>query len=306
MGKFERTAITIADAKESALYFDYIIPVNYGLEIVKSYWNLYEKRKQPDETPPQFFSHCPFTRVFPLDFLDNVLPPMFVHDHDFRSRLLDINANSGEIVTAKDENERWDVANKFGKLCCDFLREYGLTATPVDIPDLVIFDDEETDDESEIAVTLPSLNLVDAQHASWEQILEFRRDEDAHNKMRRLRLFALENYSGKSKTFIEDDLSVRLSDFQEAVRKWGFETKYAAFTTILSSKILAGALTGTLVSALLDAPLPAAGSALVGVALEVGRITMEVKKRRFALRSLMAENPVCYISEARSRLSGKD
>ena len=121
-----------------------------------------------------------------------------------------------------------------------------------------------------------------------------------------LRLFALENYSGQPKSFIEDDLSVRLSDFQEAVRKWGFETKYAAFTTIPSSKILARALTGTLVSALLDAPLAAAASALVGVALEVGRITMEVKKRRFALRSLMAENPVCYISEARSRLSGKD
>ncbi|PYT97872.1 MAG: hypothetical protein DMG38_18105 [Acidobacteria bacterium] len=86
-----------------------------------------------------------------------------------------------------------------------------------------------------------------------------------------LRLFALENYSGQPKSFIEDDLSVRLSDFQEAVRKWGFETKYAAFTTILSSKILARALTGTLVSALLDAPLAAAASALVGVSSFRGR-----------------------------------
>src|SRR6266550_1959608 len=136
MGKFEGTAITIADAKESALYFDYIIPVNNGLEIVKSYWNLYEKSANLNETPRQFFSRCLYTRVFPSDFLDKVLPPKFVHDYDFRRRLLDINKISGKVVSARDENERGDVANKYGKICCDFLKEYGLTATPVDIPDV--------------------------------------------------------------------------------------------------------------------------------------------------------------------------
>ena len=90
------------------------------------------------------------------------------------------------------------------------------------------------------------------------------------------------------------------------MRKWGFDTKYAAFTMLLNSKTLAGALTGSLVSTLLGAPLTALGSAFVGVSLEIGHIVLEVKKQRFVLRSLMAENPVCYISEARSKLSGKD
>ena len=73
MGKFEGTAITLADAKESALYFDYLIPINFGLEIVKSCTNLYEKHKQPDETPSQFISRYPYSRIFPSDFLGKVL-----------------------------------------------------------------------------------------------------------------------------------------------------------------------------------------------------------------------------------------
>ena len=99
---------------------------------------------------------------------------------------------------------------------------------------------------------------------------------------------------------------MKISDYDEAVRKWGFETKYAAFTMLLSSKTLAGALTGSLISTLFGAPVPALASAAVGMGLEIGRIVLEVSKQRFALRSLMAESPVCYISQARSKLRVAD
>jgi hypothetical protein len=32
MDKFGRTASAIVDAKQTALYFDYVIPLNFGLE----------------------------------------------------------------------------------------------------------------------------------------------------------------------------------------------------------------------------------------------------------------------------------
>ena len=35
MRKFRRTAIAIADAKETALYFDYVIPVNLGVDVIR-------------------------------------------------------------------------------------------------------------------------------------------------------------------------------------------------------------------------------------------------------------------------------
>jgi hypothetical protein len=305
MSEFNRTVIALADAKESALYFDYIIPVNNGLEVAKFYMNLYTKRAQLGDTPRQILSRFRDVRVFPPEFFDSLLPPDLVNNHDFRWRLLDVWDSSSKLVLAKGEDESWQASDKYGEVCCKLLRDYDLTTTPMDIPEVFIFDDEEPGNEAEIAVTLPALNLIDAQDAPWEQVLEFRRDKDSHNKMRRLRRFASENYSGKSKDFIEDDISLRIADYQEAVRTWRFETKYAAFTTLLNSKILASTVAGSLLSAICGAPLPAVGAALAGVALEVGRITLEVNKRKFALRSLMKDNPACYISEAKSKLTGK-
>jgi hypothetical protein len=59
----------------------------------------------------------------------------------------------------------------------------------------------------------------------------------------------------------------------------------------------------SLISILLGDSITAAGSAALGAALEVARITLEVQKRRFALREIMAQNPVCYISEAKAKLA---
>jgi hypothetical protein len=58
-----------------------------------------------------------------------------------------------------------------------------------------------------------------------------------------------------------------------------------------------------LFSAVSSKPIPAIASAAIGLGLEAGRIIFEVGKQRFALRDLMTENPICYISEARSTLS---
>ena len=74
---------------------------------------------------------------------------------------------------------------------------------------------------------------------------------------------------------------------------------------LLNSKMLAGALGGSLVSTLFGAPAVAVATAVGGVSLEIGRIALEVGRQQFALRKLMTENPVSYISHARSILEGK-
>jgi hypothetical protein len=43
-------------------------------------------------------------------------------------------------------------------------------------------------------------------------------------------------------------------------------------------------------------------AAVSGGTLEIGRITLEITKQRLALRSLMRENPVSFISYAREKL----
>jgi hypothetical protein len=296
MGESERTIIALSDAKEAALYFDYVIPVNL-------LWN--------EELILRFRRGQASVESFRTTFDTLLCPPHVSENLRFADRLKAVNKSMFSFFithylvelksSAVDAEEHLRSARTAAQIFVNFIDDFGFSSTPVDVPIGLVT--EPKDEESDIAITLASLKLVNAESASWDQIIEFRRDSDARDKLRRLRLFAGENYSGKSKAFIEDDLSVKIVDYEEAVKKWGFDTKYAAFTMLLSSKTMAGALAGSLISTLFGAPLPALASAVGGAALEVGRIALELRKQRFSLRELMAKNPVCYISQARSRLT---
>ena len=132
------------------------------------------------------------------------------NDWRFRDRLLAVNESTLDLILnhlAVEHKLPMADADKYsrsvesaGNTFFTFLNEFDLVAMPVDSP-LALIDDG-TADESDIAITMASLKLVDVGPATWEHVLEFRRDSDARDKLRRLRLFACENYSGKSKDFI--------------------------------------------------------------------------------------------------------
>jgi hypothetical protein len=85
----------------------------------------------------------------------------------------------------------------------------------------------------------------------------------------------------------------------------GFETRHGVLNMLLTSKMLAGALTGSFLSTLFGAPATVIVAAGAAIAIELGRTTLEVGKQRFAFRKLMTENPVSYISLAKAELEHK-
>jgi hypothetical protein len=177
-----------------------------------------------------------------------------------------------------------------------FVHDFGLCSCAVDAPDIQLAD--ETSAAEDVVVTLMDLNLIDAEKASWEQIVEFRRSPEAMAKLRRFRLFAFTNYQGRDRAFVEDDILQRLADYSNTIAEWGFETRRGAFSALLSSKLLAGSITGSVISSLLGQPLPAIISAVGGVAIELGSIALGIEKRASELRKLVRENPVTYIRDA--------
>lgn len=181
-----------------------------------------------------------------------------------------------------------------------FMDKYDLDKLPVDSTGLNSPYNSAT--TSDPMMVLGSLSLIDADRCSWEQIVEFRRDSHALDMVRRLRLFAYENYSGKSKSFIEDDISTRIADYEMAVRKWGFETAQGALNEVLTSPATAVSAAGSLVCVLSGATTAAAISALIGAAFQVGRAVLEVKKRQLDLLNLRTANPASFISYARDQL----
>ena len=64
-----------------------------------------------------------------------------------------------------------------------------------------------------MSLTPANIPLIDTSKASWEQILERRKDTRALRKLRKLKMFLQDNYQGKDKDYIEDDLAMRLDKY---------------------------------------------------------------------------------------------
>ena len=158
---------------------------------------------------------------------------------------------------------------------------------------------------SDFLITLMNLSLVDAEKASWDQVLEFRKDEKARMALRRLKLFAIKEYSGKDKGFIADDLLLKIEAHNNAVRDWGFETRVATLSNFLGSKVLLGGLAGAALSSIFGTNWVAAASAATGITIELGNIAIDLAKRNYSLATMRRDHPLAYIIRAQKQLSGE-
>jgi hypothetical protein len=177
------------------------------------------------------------------------------------------------------------------------LRSLGLEAAPVVLPampyhsDFLVTDDGPARD---IALTISGVHVVDVSRTSWEQVLEFRENPEDLCKLRRLRLFADEDYAHQSMSYIEDDLARKVFEYRQVVRAAGLPTNPGTFTVNLTSKAIASRRWGTLLTAVFDKSAFGAMAAVKGATIEIGALKLVVSRKRFALRGTMIDNPVSY------------
>jgi hypothetical protein len=137
-----------------------------------------------------------------------------------------------------------------------------------------------TSPHADIMLTISGFELIDTKNATLEQIEAFREDPLARQKLRQLRLFALNDYSGKSPSYIQDDLLSKLDAYQREAKHWSFDTKRAAISMLFNSKFIAGGVGLSLIGALLQQPLISAASLSVGTLAEFGNIALEVSRMK--------------------------
>jgi hypothetical protein len=123
-----------------------------------------------------------------------------------------------------------------------------------------------------------------------DQIVEVRTSDEALAKLRNLRLFFETNYSGKPRSFIEDDLGKRLDDYANAVKDFGFETIVSSLTLVANSKSLASFGAAPLAALLLGEPSIASASLVAGVSTEVAKMSLELSSRRHGFNELRRDH----------------
>lgn len=292
MQPYTGTGISIGSLKSAALYFDYVIPINLGAE---------------------FAEHGSFER-FPTELaallrsLRDLIPPSFRNSEEFARRLAIVNKETTELMLSASRQipkadchyEQQAAATRAA--IYGFIDEFGLSSAPLDCRSSLF--EQEVGNQTSLTLLI-SLNIIDAEKVPWQAIMELRKDLEAQERLRRLRMFMYENYNRKSKAFVEDDILTRISEYEREAQRWGLEMTHSTLNTVLGSRLLGGSVVGSLISVLTGAhTLAVFGSIGLGT-LELGRITIEVVKRRSALIDLERRNPVSYISYAKRQLAKK-
>lgn len=147
-------------------------------------------------------------------------------------------------------------------------------------------------------VRVAGLGLIDVNRATWEQIVEVRRDPKSRIQLQRLRSFLTEKYSNKSLAFIEDDLAQRISEYDRVRRKHGFELVTGSISALLDSSNLQAAAASGLAFAFLGGPWLGASAATV---IELGKASLEFAKRRRTIVDWQDSHELAYVVELQSR-----
>lgn len=99
-----------------------------------------------------------------------------------------------------------------------------------------------------IVAIMENLGIVYEFALTWEQVLEFRKDMEARKKYRRFLHWLDKEMIGKSQSFIEDEIAIKLNDYEESLKKHGIRTFLGTMSEILDGKYLLGStgIAGTL------------------------------------------------------------
>jgi hypothetical protein len=280
--------------KEAALYFDYFIPESLdpemkALNLMKGIGNAYYYGEKEG-------------------IISNFLPPEFI----YACKKANIKATFNKAFAYKDiyvekglglEPFEWRSSNDgilFLSILDSFCDDYISKGITVLYPDSLMdyIKPEITQSESAL-FTISNLDLIDTENTTWEQLLAFRKDEKSNSKLRRFKNFIKQNYTGKDKEFIEDDLLQRIEDYNNVVKDWGFKTKTSNLSSFLSSKSLITTGFASLVTTSFAEPFVSLTTAIGGISIEISKIILDYSKSSHELNVFKRDHALSYLFHAK-------
>jgi hypothetical protein len=323
MEAYHNTAIVFGSLKEALLHFEYVIPLNFvgrmmGLrpagdesgELIEQFKDAgmddYREMQEAFEEPDPFRDLYPPAlakdRVFKVaaNIFDGLLFSYMIKvsygDKVFGSYVKTL-AEVTNVKKPLDPKTFSPTREGLQRSFTSLVTEFQLQNIPVDCSHF--FMGSGTDVSPDDSLSVPQVCVVDTSKLTFPQIMEFRKDKDTMNKMRKFRLFAYEQYSGKDRAYIEDDIQQRLTDYDAAVKSCGFETTYKTLSFLFESKVLIGAFATAAVSLLMGNAQVAREAFAAGAMIEVGKLSLEYARRRHELKKICAENPISYIADVK-------
>lgn len=300
--EYYTTAVSFGDLKNGMLYFDKLIPVVFSVDFAQ------ELSKKDisifDETLKKVGKEIlPFDLLKDTNFADDLVE-LNMAGYNLFSKLLIQHFNLPSQIPEVTKEQFDNIEESFALNYFSFIEKYNLSDFPLvsskNSSIASLLDDDESLNPA--IITLSNLKLIDATKAPWEQIIEFRKDSAAKKKLRKFRLFAYENYTGKSKNFIEDDLLSKIEEYEKIAEKFGFDVFQATLGNVINSKLFSGIVTGSMLSTIFTSPPISLITATAGLVIELGHITLEFKRQKLEFQNLIKDNPASFITYFKEKM----
>jgi len=316
-----RAVLCFGDLKQAALYFDRVLPISLRRIVGADEWLFYF----PEEVPVSALMHLVFgqERYSPRPHHD-WYSRLVVHWDTFRKitwPYIKVAAEEAGLDFSERATDRLDPSSidRHQSLVADLLRDAYLRdvtipsvgpirslfadyahALGLECSDALLGSGEPTttgNDELIPILSLTRIPLIDLANVEWVQILQIRCDDEARRKLQRLRAFVVQEYAGKSVSFIEDDLGRRLWDYEIAAKKHGFKMITGSISALLDAKTLQSAVCAGVAAALFGGATVGVGT---GAVVEVGKVALELKTRRREMLDWKSSHELAYIIDVQS------
>lgn len=168
-----------------------------------------------------------------------------------------------------------------------------------DYPEVSI--EEKQNARSSLVLALSNLEIVDENQLSWEQVIQFRHDEDARKKYKRLIHWLEKDMLDKPQSYIEDEISIKLDDYRTAIHKHGIKTVLGAISDVLDGKFLLGTAAMSVSSLLSGHPVL---SGIVTGGMMIGKVIVSVAQRWVDYKQTEPDKDkeVAYVYEIEKKL----
>lgn len=247
--EYSNTAIVLGSLKEALLHFDYVIPMNFTGELMglrppsngrTGTVNIFKDAGLDDfrEADEVFWKPDTLMKLYPpnlannalfrdtMNLFDGVLFRYMIEEAHGKEFLKKYMASLSELTGASNSGQDGLLAPTSAllqQLFTMITKGYQLENVPVDCSAFTRLNGDEFVPPSGLLAT--QILSIDTEKISYSQIMEFRKDSVAMGKMRNFRLFAYQEYAGKNRAFIEDDIQKKYADYCEVLKSSRFETK---------------------------------------------------------------------------------
>lgn len=153
-------------------------------------------------------------------------------------------------------------------------------------------------DRRVVVASIEGLGIINDFALTWEQILDFRKDTNARRKYVLFLHWLDKDMISKSPAFIQDEISIRLEDYEKSLKKHGIKTVIGTVSEVLDGKYILGS--SGIAAGLSLSGHPVLGS-LVGAGLLIGKIAVKVSETALSFddKELGINSEVSWVYEVK-------